>query len=838
MACKSLWRIATIHYHMNDRPYEYTPTWALNAMLPAYREASYEREMIAVQDELDRRLFTEASDSAWYAHFTMSMRSEKRASPEGEAWTAVAEQDVLRPFSADGKLAELMPGYEPRDGQVSMAREVIRALNRPGHLMVEAGTGVGKSLGYLVPVSLYAYMNSVPIVVSTNTRNLQTQLIEKDAPVVKQILVQYERSGEPFKVAVLKGRANYLCLKTFGELLEGNVANLDHPNLPGYAEAVLWSTVTRDGDLDTLQATAKHIDASFVRQLGCTGEDCSGRGCRFYKRCFMQKARQRAAEAHVIIANHALVFAEMSVPGCALPPYAQVIFDEAHNLEEAATQFLSMSVSPYGLFSLCQRIAPTGKVIANRGVLEQIRKSVLDGRTPPNEAKRNDLISLLADIRTGISVLAKEGAALFALLYAFVDAAHGESIRYRSIPDPDRPVPAGVTPFFKREVSLKGKFVDAESILPEEKIDAAKGKINDLLVSLDNLFVRLDDAIDAATPPDEDVSYSDVQASASNAAGGLKAFGEVLNRVLAGADVAFVYWLEKWGSKDKQIVLTGAPLSIADQLQKRLYADKRSVIFSSATLQVRQSYDHISHRLGADLIQEGGLMTYTAESPFDYPNQCSICVPTFLPDPPGGSSDDSTYVLELSRLMYRLFTHAKGRSLGLFTSYEMMTAAARYLEKPLADKGIKLLIQSASNSRDAITQTFRANEEACVLFGTQSFWEGVDISGDALSCVVIARLPFGAFNDPLFEARCDKIRSEGGSPFIELNLPQAVIRFRQGFGRLIRSRKDRGIVVVADSRMINKSYGMSFQKALPAPVRRVTDHRALLAELHQRIDPI
>jgi ATP-dependent DNA helicase DinG len=286
--------------------------------------------------------------------------------------------------------------------------------------------------------------------------------------------------------------------------------------------------------------------------------------------------------------------------------------------------------------------------------------------------------------------------------------------------------------------------------------------------------------------------------------------------------------VEPAGRKNKRVSFIGAPLSIAKSLNELMYNCKNSCIFCSATLRVSGSFKYINRRLGFDQIDPGRFVEAVAESPFDYLTQCAVYAAEFMPDPSGAGS--LSYVDTLSTLMCELFAVTDGRALGLFTSYEMMNRVADLVEEPLRASGLKLLVHGKSGTRDQITRIFREGGR-CVLLGTHSFWEGVDVTGEALSCVVMARLPFAAVNDPVVEARCEQIQLAGGNPFREFSLPQAVIRFRQGFGRLIRTVEDRGVVVVADPRIVTKRYGSSFVKSLPSPVLKKQRPEDLLSDV-------
>lgn len=806
-----------------DDPGDALPGWALAAMAHCARAGGDAAWAEALEAARTDRLFADEADEAWYARFPAFQRQRPRDLTPPEQWAPVGHAALDAIFGEGGELAKAFDRYEPRAGQTAMAHAVADALNGQRILLAEAGTGVGKSLAYLVPCALWACANNLPIVVSTNTRNLQTQLMAKDIPLVRRIVAPFLPQGTRLEAAVLKGRNNYLCLKRLGFYLEGGHEALRGNEALLFADLVGWAAATRDGDLDAFRPAHARGDLGFVRHFDCRADACTGKSCRFHRRCFLQASRQAALGAHLVIANHALVFAELANPG-ALPPHAQIVFDEAHNIEDAATDFLSGELSPLTLYDLCQKLAPSRGREAG-SLFHQARVDFVEraGLTPE---RRAEFVDLLADLRLCGADLAKAGTALFETLHGFLARTTEATVRYRAVPDAARPALPDGRPCLRREVCLRGSaFIPAEPIVPEAEIQARRDAIAQKLTDARKFLGRLLTAIAEASPPaGQENPYEDLAGLLKATAEGLSAFGLGMEAILGGASPDMVYWMARLGAEGRACALTAAPLDIARQLQNLLYKGKSSLILSSATLRIHGSFGHIRARLGLSFPEVAGRVgEFVAESPFDYPRQCRVLVPNFLPEVTTGEA----YVLELSRLMYSLFVTAHGRSLALFTSYEMLRACAELLTPHLAAKGIDLLAQSPTLGRDAMTEAFRAQSRPTVLFGAQSFWEGVDVVGDALSCVVIARLPFETFGDPLFKARCEKIEREGGSSFAELALPQAVIRFRQGFGRLIRSRADRGVVVVADTRIVAKSYGTLFANSLPVRVE-VSDSRPAL----------
>lgn len=758
------------------------------------------------------------------------LRSEKRSLPAHADCTPLSAERIAAHLLPGGTFSRLMPGYESRLGQVEMLKAVVRAFNEGRHLVVEAGTGVGKSLAYLIPAAAWARLNDVPVVVSTNTRNLQSQLIEKDLPLVREVIRADFGSAEsgPLRVALLKGRSNYFCLRRLAVLLEHSQFELERPELRLFAEAVAWAVQTPDGDLDAF-AGMGHADPAFLSKLSSLGEECAGRACRHSRRCFLQKARARAAAAHVVIANHALVFSDLQNPGSTLPPYAQIVFDEAHNLEEAATRHLSVELTQTRLNQMLRRLS-RGKGKRTGGVLEVLRNHLEKGAITAEEETAHALRQQIREIRVALDGVQTAARHLFERFYALVAESH-DATRFRCVPD--RPVVmdaeglAVTEPKMTRFVFRNGAFVPCAATFDEAAVSADRVALKQAIAAAAGLLLSLAEALRRVSEGELSL-YGDQAANVEGAAAMLRAFAMDADFVLSASDADHVFWVEPAGRNAGMADVFAAPLKIANALVDLLYRQKSSVVFCSATLRVGNSFNYIGKRLGIDLIEPEKVITCVAESPFNYLTQCAALALTFLPEP--GSSGGGGYAEQLSGLMLDVFTRTHGRAMGLFTSYEMMNQVARLLEEPLREVGIRLLVHGVNGTRDQITRVFRAGG-ACVLLGTHSFWEGVDVAGEALSCVVMARLPFAAVGDPIIEARSEQIDQAGGSSFREFALPQAVIRFRQGFGRLIRTRSDRGVVIVADPRVVTKNYGSTFRKSLPCPVLSVAGRDDLLARV-------
>lgn len=728
-------------------------------------------------------------DRRWQSSFRgESRRVQPRPLPSLEDCTPLDPDEVAEVLGPGGAMARLVPDYEPRPGQIRMLRAIVEAMNTGRHLVVEAGTGVGKSLAYLLPAAMWARLNDTPIVVSTNTKNLQSQLVEKDLPAVLRVIGGNRDGAEGrLQAAVIKGRSNYLCLRRFGQMVEGGVFDLLRPELRMFAAVVAWAAVTRDGDFDSISGSGA-ADPQFLQLLASNSEECIGRSCRHYQGCFVQRARERALKANLVIANHSLVFAELSadVP-VSLPPHSQLVFDEAHNLEDSATGHFTRELSHMAVRNATRKLLQV-RGRRRRGVLPSLKDRIEGGGI--HVAEKDGALIAVGKSIDAVSVFQAAASSLLESLSGLT-SEKAPTLRYKFKCDASgvriapnnpawRPVESAADAFFKSGRGLCESLRAISSFLDggnDGELDLAAG------------------------------DASDLQA-------GVRRIGELMDTamfVLDGTDDEFVFWVERPRS-GVEAAAYAAPVNVGRFLASELYEKLSSVIICSATLSVSGRFDFSASRLGLDLVEKERLMFCMAQSPFDYSSQCALLIPAYLPSP---VANGRAYEFELSSLIIRLSRHYRGRTMVLFTSYEMMRACASLAREAIEADGLTLLVQGESGSRNRMTRVFR-QDCGSVLFGTQSFWEGVDVMGEALSCVIVAKLPFASPDDPVISARCEVIEENGGNAFFELSLPLAVLKLRQGFGRLIRHRNDRGTVVVADTRVLAKAYGKVFLRSLPA----------------------
>jgi len=637
-------------------------------------------------------------------------------------------------FEKGGALAGAPMGdfeYEARPQQVEMAGAVADALESNRHLVVEAGTGVGKSLAYLVPLILHAKRANKRVMVSTHTISLQEQLVGKDLPLLK------ERLGVPFRAVLVKGRMNYLCLRRLARA-RSHQRELFGEGLAEDLERIrAWADATEDGSVQEMRRPpSSEAWGAVCAEHG----NCLGTKCPLRKRCFLQRARAQMHDADLLVANHHLLFSDlaMRLEGAGfLPDVAAVVMDEAHTVEDTASDHLGIRLSPHAFEHWLRRLftPDTGK-----GLLGYLRAG-------PAAQTATRLWDAVSD------------------LFHEVPRAAGFSAR-----DSQKTVPGPLA---------------VQTEVP--------GLIHELSGRLGTLIEELEDQ-------DEES-----RAELRHLRGTGIALDKMLEAFLGQELPDHVYWIEREG-KRRQPVLHSAPIEVASVLGGALFGQIPSVILTSATLAVGGRMEYFRDRLGAGEACE----MLCLGSPFDHARQMRLHVATNAPDP----KDKEAFAEAVAKGVLRWALKTKGRAFALFTSDELLKRTAATLRAPLEKEGLTLLAQGGDMGRRSMLETFRRNA-GFVLFGLDSFWMGVDVRGDALSNVILTRLPFAVPDHPVVAARLKRIKEKGGDPFKEYSLPEAVLKFRQGFGRLIRSQTDEGIVVVLDSRILTKWYGRVFLRSLP-----------------------
>lgn len=680
-------------------------------------------------------------------------------------------------FSKQGPLSQAFPEYEARPQQVEMTEAVARTFNEGGTLMVEAGTGTGKSLAYLVPAARFAAERGQRVIVSTNTINLQDQLYFKDIPGLQQVTdpaVIREMPGgdaQPFTAALLKGRGNYLCLRRFNALRR--VERPGKEQAQALIKVGLWARDTKTGDRAELALSDE--EARVWSDINVTIDTCTGPRCPEFDRCFFFGARRAAEAAHLVVVNHALLLSDIKAEGKVLPAYDHVVIDEAHHLEDVATDQLGWNLDQPALLHFLDEIWTTGGARIVGGLLAELPNYWIGSAATPADLDHAEAIA--AAIRPLVERVRAGAYDLWSRLRSFVlTTNHDNSYEQRvRLTKQNR----ALQPWIEIQQAWENVMLPLA--------DAGRG-----LARLEEFVRTLEHA-------------------------GLAAYDELLVRLsfLANYAVDTVIGLTKlvYGTDDdihwlaydrarEELRLHAAPLHVGAMLQEGLFGNKETVVLASATLSINGSFDYIKERLG---LAAAPIDEVQLDSPFDYQASTLLYLPTDMPEP-----NERAYQAVLEDSLIRLATATGGRMLVLFTSSAALRQTYRALEEPLEDQEIVLLGQGLDGSRRAVLQRFRETPRA-VLLGTSSFWEGVDVSGDALSVLVITKLPFAVPNDPVFSARSEQFND----PFAQFAVPQAILKFKQGFGRLIRSKEDRGIVAVLDRRLSTKRYGGLFLGSLP-----------------------
>ncbi|WP_154124373.1 ATP-dependent DNA helicase [Grimontia hollisae] len=624
---------------------------------------------------------------------------------------------ISKVFSTTGALARAIKGFQPRQPQTDMALSVDRAIKNRTQLVVEAGTGTGKTYAYLVP----ALLSGKKTIISTGSKNLQEQLFHRDLPLMIDTL------GFTGRVALLKGRANYLCPERLSrQMIESHDGHADPTLLSQLVKVRGWSSETKTGDLGECDDLAE--DSPIIPTITSTNDNCLGKECPSYDECFVVKARKRAMDADLVVVNHHLFLADLAIKetgfGELIPEADVFIFDEAHKIPDIASQYFGQSLSSRQLQELAKDIN-----IAYRTELRDTKQL---------EKVADRLSQSASDLRIVLGEPGFRG-------------------NWREI---------CASPSVARElVRLSDALELAHDVM---KLSLGRSQL-------------LDAAFDRATL--------------------LKA---KLERLKDTSIPGYSYWYE---CSRHHFSLNITPLSVAEKFREQIQLQDGAWIFTSATLAVNDDFSHFSHRLGLEPAEQ-----FTLPSPFDYEKQAILCVPRFLPEPNSYGLAD-----KLVHMLMPVIEQNKGRCFFLCTSHQMVRDLSERFRESL---DLPVLVQGETSKQKLLAEFLELGN--ALLIATGAFWEGIDVRGQALSCVIIDKLPFTAPDDPLLKARIEDCRMQGGDPFSQVQIPDAVITLKQGVGRLIRDRSDHGALIICDNRLVSRSYGQTFLRSLP-PIPRTRD---------------
>lgn len=680
--------------------------------------------------------------------------------------------DIKPYFERNGLLSQCFKEFEYRDEQLHMAEHIEKGLNDEKKVIVEAGTGTGKTLAYLIPSIEWAIENEKKVIISTNTINLQEQLLNKDIPVIKKMMTK------EFKYLLVKGRGNFLCNRKHGNLLSMKPADLEDfsDDQKRQFEAIInWGKETKTGDKSELYFEADYTVWEYFQS---ETDICAGVRCPYKSECFFLKSREEKKRADILIANHHIFFSDLAIRKeigfntdySILPEYGLVVFDEAHNVEKVARDYFSYEASKYSFTKAMNQIHNVLNKKKHKGQLE-ILIQYLKNRTYEDKETIEKLLE--NDVRLNHSNLFEAGRNYFDRLSEVFSKGQVGSVSFR----------------IKKDEIMAASFY---SMLNDVKENFVL-EFNTYLRTMRKIITTLKDT------EDNDGIINDFTKYVER----LETFFENFKFINTFDDEDFIYWVEV-NNKKSNSKLVATPLKIDGELNENLYSNLKQLIFTSATIAVENNFDYFKKSIGL----EEDTYDKIIASPFDYDKQMKVYIPSGLPDP-----NDRDFLDEIEPLLKRMILKTRGRTFVLFTSYKSLNYMYYMLRDELEENGIDFFIQGMY-PRTKLVEMFK-NSDSPVLFGTDSFWEGVDVKGEKLVSVIIVKLPFKVPSDPITEAIIETYELQGRKPFIEYQIPESVIKFKQGIGRLIRSKDDRGIITILDNRIVTKRYGKYFLDSIP-----------------------
>ena len=710
-----------------------------------------------------------------------------------KALDPIAVADDLGPL---GSIAAEMDQYEDRPSQREMARAIAELYNDGGVGLLEAGTGVGKSLGYLLPALRWAAQNGERTVVSTNTINLQEQLVRKDLPFLSRALEGKQKA----RFALLKGWHNYLCLLRLeqAKLIGGDLLS---DSSGAFSEIARWAEVTKDGSLGDL---ADQPDPELWDDVSAEPDLCTRAECPHFKQCFLFSARRAAAEADIVVVNHHLLMSDVAVrrvqknwdEAAVIPPYTRLVIDEGHHLEDAAASHLGESATRRGLQRLMSRLMRGAGTKRGPGLLALLEQRL---RERDDMFSKASLEMVAEKVAPAVITARMKGEMVFDLLEKYLRKSGQSEVRLTGDFETDEIWPSGLaaelSDFFTQTALITDSLSLIRKRLETEKLrDEATAILLNEMSAVGRRVEGLAAALHGALDPGPDAPKR-------------------------------IRWIETRG-KEGNIAVAWVPLDLAPILRDDLFAKVTTAIVTSATLATDNRFEFLAARLGVDQLEIPPL-TASFPSPFDYFRQSVIAIPTDVPAP---NADARAHLLAVIDMIADFADASDGGLFALFTSHKDVREVALALRaRGLADN--RPLLVHGDESRDTLLEKFRLSGRA-VLIGTSSYWEGVDVPGNALRGLLIARLPFRVPTEPVTAANCEAILDRGGDPFAEYMVPHAALRLKQGFGRLIRTATDRGAVIIADPRVITKKYGMELMRTLPPARRLMLPWNEIARQLH------
>ena len=703
----------------------------------------------------------------------------------------ISRQDIDHVFGMKGTLSESLPGYEMRLGQMKLAGDIVEAFNEEEILVAEAGTGVGKSLAYLIPAIRWMKKNrrdGMSIVVSSYTKNLQEQLFYKDIPYIQ------ENIDQDFTVVMLKGRQNYICLTKWHYMLKNLDQNINMFDRMHLLPLLVWLRETNTGDIEENSGfQIKRVPHVWARLFSETGY-CTTKKCAEYHGCYLGKIRKLAYHADVIIVNHSLLLSDAAADNAILPEHPICIIDEAHNLIKSAYQYLGMEVNPWRIERTLHKLYTPGRL--RLGALISLSRFV--GKDKEWKKEHSDmLIKRLSQAEDDVAAMLKSSTAFFKAFLKYVNAEVRKSEQR-----------------YIQKVRYKPESSPFADIKECEELMNISAKIDRSLALLLKEIKSLD--------PHEKASISEQVDDLDIA---VRVFGEmqVEMRTCFYPDAEdMIYWYElPTDPESMYLIIKASPLHVNEQLYEKVFSNKSAVIATSATLTISERFKYFMKRSGLEMMEGDRVKTVIYESPFNYEEQCEIWNVTHLGQPGNQAFDEN-----VAQLVGELSAKHHLGTLVLTTSYASIKNMRKILEPISQQNNFQLITQMGSASRTALLQRF-IQQTSSVLLGTESFWEGVDIPGEPLEILVMSKLPFAVPTEPVVQAITEDIANQGGNAFMEYSIPEAILKFKQGFGRLIRSKEDRGIALIMDNRLSFKRYGQYFQKSIPATMRFVKSSEEL-----------